>query len=283
MERRGSRKLAEKLALIGRKLAPCLETEIVRAAFCVQSRSWAKRPCPEWGVYAEISDESFRLFDDEDFAFLYTLDRRRPSCPPALLAVARLLQHHARISDAEVVERCRYDLRWKVALDLDLASTEAPFAKSTFQLFRTRLTLHEREGLVFERSVALAREKGLLPKSLDVALDSSPVRGRGAVKDTYHLLSDAIVGVVRAVARAEKVKETETAREAELSRHVESSSIKGSEVLNWSDKDAVSEFLSGLVADCERAIELAETAEVTTPEVSLLKKILSPKHRSWRR
>jgi len=226
------------------------------------------------GVYSRLSDESFRLFCDEDFGFAYNRETGRPSCPPSLLATARLLQHYVGISDAEVVERCRYDLRWKVALDLDLASTRAPFSKSTFQLFRTRLTLHEQEGLVFERSVAKAREAGLLPKSLRVALDSSPVRGRGAVKDTYNLLSDAIVGVVHAVASSHASSPEETARQAGLQRHLEAASIKGSELVDWSDPGAVSSFLGDLIGDCEQALKLAETAAVTTPEVALLRKLL---------
>jgi hypothetical protein len=41
-----------------------------------------------------------------------------------------------------VVQCCRFDLRWKVALNLELYSTRAPFAKSTFQAFRVRRTLH---------------------------------------------------------------------------------------------------------------------------------------------
>jgi transposase len=131
------------------------------------------------GFYAKVASEAHRLFSDAEFASLYCPANGRPSVPPSLLALARLLQHHAAISDAEVVERCRFDLRWKVALDLDLASVEAPFARSTYQAFRARLTLHEREGLAFERSVERARDAGLLPAELEVALTESP----GAARD----------------------------------------------------------------------------------------------------
>jgi len=226
------------------------------------------------GVYGKVSEESFRVFRDEDFAFGYCLERGRPSCPPSLLATARLLQHYAGISDAEVVDRCRYDLRWKVALDLDLASTSAPFTKSTFQLFRSRLSLHEKEGLIFERSVTLAAKAGLLPKKLEIALDSSPVRGRGAVKDTFNLLSDAILKVLRSVASAEGCTLLEAAAKMGLERHVEATSIKGSVALDWTNSAAVASFLSTLVEDCERALALAAESGVSTSEVSLLEKIL---------
>lgn len=152
------------------------------------------------GFYGKLAKEAHKIFADDDFAEAYCLDNGRPSVPPSLLSIARLLQFYDKVSDAETIARTRYDLRWKVALDLDPLSVEAPFAKSTFQAFRARLTLHEKEGLLFEKSVQEARRLGLLPKTLRVALDSSPVRGRGAVKDTFNLLSDAIVAVLRAIA-----------------------------------------------------------------------------------
>jgi hypothetical protein len=226
------------------------------------------------GFYAHLARDGHQIFRDEDFAAAYCANNGRPSAPPSLLAMARLLQHKEKISDAEVIERCRYDLRWKVALDLDPLSTDAPFVKSTFQLFRTRLTLHEQEGLMFAKSLEIARDRGLLPKSLRLALDSSPVRGRGAVKDTYNLLSDAIVALLRAIARARETSPEAVAEEAGLQRHLEAPSIKGSEEVNWSDPDEVSAFLGGLVADSDKALALAEQAGATGAEADLLRKII---------
>jgi hypothetical protein len=226
------------------------------------------------GFYGKLALNSRSLFKDEEFAAAYTLDNGRPSVPPSILAVARLLQHYAGVSDAEVIERCRFDIRWKAALDIDLFSTEQPFARSTYQAFRYRLTMHKKEGIAFEKSVKEARDKGLLPKELRVALDSSPVRGRGAVKDTFALLSDSIAAVIRAIAGKRKKKTEEVAEEAGLERHVSDVSIKGSEVVDWDDEKDVGRFLDGLLEDCGRAVELAEEAECGTDEVDLLKKIV---------
>jgi hypothetical protein len=227
------------------------------------------------GFYGKLASEGQHFFKDEDFQAAYCLNNGRPSFPPSLLAMARLLQHYEAISDAEVIARCQYDLRWKVALDLDLASVEAPFAKSTFQAFRARLTLHQQEGLVFEKSVQAAREAGLLPPRLRVALDSSPVRGRGAVKDTFNLLSDAIAAVVRAVAEKREVAPETVAGESHLERHLEKGSIKGSETVEWDDRADVSRFLGGLLGDCERAAALAEQAGCATEEMALLRKVIA--------
>jgi len=227
------------------------------------------------GFYGAIALNAFRLFRDEDFGDAYCMENGRPSAPPSMLAVARLLQFFEGISDADVVERCRYELRWKIALDLDPDSLEAPFAKSTFQAFRARLTLHAKEGAVFEKSVGLAREQGLLPQKMCVALDSSPVRGRGAVKDTFCLLSDAIAGVIRAVAGKQGKQASEVAEEAGLGRHIAAASIKGSEAVDWNSQEDVSRFLGGLVADAERAVKLAETAQCANAEAELLKKVIA--------
>jgi hypothetical protein len=226
------------------------------------------------GCYADLARHGHQIFRDDDFAAIYCANNGRPSAPPSLLAMARLLQHKEKISDVEVINRCRYDLRWKVALDLDPLSTDAPFVKSTFQLFRIRLTLHGQEGLAFAKSLEIAHRKGILPKSLRLALDSSPVRGRGAVKDTYNLISDAIVALLRAIARARETSPKTVAEEAGLERHLEAPSIKGSEEVNWSEPDDVSAFLRGLLEDGDKALELAEQAGVDGLEADHLRKIV---------
>ena len=57
-------------------------------------------------------------------------------------------------------------------------------------------------GEVFESSLRLARESGYLQKrGMKVALDTTNILGRGAVKDTYNLLTDGIVKLLRALAQ----------------------------------------------------------------------------------
>src|SRR5205807_8661680 len=70
------------------------------------------------GFYGVLASKGPRLFRDEDFASAFA-KVGRPSVPPSMLAIACLLQHYEGVSDAQVVEKMKYDLRWKVALDLD--------------------------------------------------------------------------------------------------------------------------------------------------------------------
>jgi hypothetical protein len=72
--------------------------------------------------------------------------------------MALVLQAHDGVSDEEAKARADFDPRWKAALGIGLE--ERPFAKSTLQLFRARLIIHERVRTLFERSLAFARRTG---------------------------------------------------------------------------------------------------------------------------
>ena len=104
---------------------------------------------------------------------------------------ALLLQSHDKVSDAEAKTRADFDIRWKVALGIEVEGR--PFAKSTLQVFRAQLILHDKVREVFESSLRLARESGCLKKrDMKVALDTTNILGRGAVKNTYNMLADGI-------------------------------------------------------------------------------------------
>ena len=148
-----------------------------------------------YGLLASLRGQ---LFSDDDFAEIYCLDNGRDSVPPSLLATA-LLQTYDKVSDAEAKARADFDIRWKVALGIEIE--DRPFAKSTLQLFRAQLILHEKVREVFEGSLRLARQSGYLKKrGMRVALDTTYILGRGAVKDTYNLLADGIVKLLRVLA-----------------------------------------------------------------------------------
>ena len=88
--------------------------------------------------YGLLASMRGRLFRDADFAELYCLDHGRAS----LLATALLLQAHDKVSDAEAKARADFDIRWKVALGIEIE--ERPFAKSTLQVFGAQLILHDK-------------------------------------------------------------------------------------------------------------------------------------------
>ncbi|CAI8013363.1 hypothetical protein GBAR_LOCUS8487, partial [Geodia barretti] len=209
--------------------------------------------------YGLLASLRGRLFRDADFAEFYCPDNGRDSVPPSLLATALLLQSHDKVSDAEAKARADFDLRWKVALGIEVE--DRPFAKSTLQVFRAQLILHDKVREVFESSLRLARESGYLKKrSMKVALDTTNILGRGAVKDTCNLLADGIVQLLRTLAAVEKITVKEWGKAQGYGRYL-ASSIKGEAAIDWSDKRARQTLLAEIVRDADRLLELSRQAQ----------------------
>ena len=216
-----------------------------------------------YGLLASLRGQ---LFSDDDFAEIYCPDNGRDSVPPSLLATALLLQTYDKVSDAEAKARADFDIRWKVALGIEIE--DRPFAKSTLQMFRAQLILHDKVREVFESSLRLARQSGYLKKrGMRVALDTTYILGRGAVKDTYNLLADGIVKLLRVLAAVAKIAVGEWAAAQGYERYF-GSSIKGEATIDWSDRKARAALLAEIVADADRLLALARQAWVELPEDS---------------
>ena len=210
-----------------------------------------------YGLLASLRGQ---LFQDADFAELYCPDNGRTSVPPSLLATALLLQTHDKVSDAEAKARADFDIRWKVALGIEIE--DRPFAKSTLQVFRAQLILHDKVRELFEQSLRLAREAGYLKgkRGMRVALDTTYILGRGAVKDTYNLLAVGIVKLMRALATVGDVPVRRWAETHGYRRYV-GSSVKGEAAIDWSNQRARRRLLAQIVADADRLLELARQTQ----------------------
>jgi hypothetical protein len=212
--------------------------------------------------YGYLASQRGELFRDEDFAALYCPNNGRPSVPPSLLATALVLQTYDGVSDEEAKQRADYDLRWKVALGI--AVDARPFAKSTFQEFRAQLIIHEQTRAIFQRSLEIAKRRGVWKKGrapderqhIKLALDTTHILGRGAVRDTYNLLADGIVQVLRAFASLTGCELMELAEEVGCARYVRGPSLKGQADVDWPDPKARQRFLAEIMADAEQLLDL---------------------------
>src|SRR5215207_2794054 len=214
--------------------------------------------------YGWLAGQRGELFRDEEFAGLYGLDNGRPSVPPSLLATALVLQTYDDVSDDEAKQRADYDLRWKVALGVELDAR--PFAKSTLQEFRAQLIVHAEQAAIFQQSLELAKRRGKFRtkggerRKLKVALDTTNILGRGAVKDTYNLLGDGIVKLARVLAKLSVQPLTAWATEQGYGRYVGQTSLKGTAEIDWSDANERRRFLGEIVSDADRLLEQARVA-----------------------
>jgi transposase len=214
--------------------------------------------------YGWLASQRGELFRDEELAGLYVLDNGRPSVPPSLLAVALVLQTYDGVSDDEAKQRADYDLRWKVALGVELDAR--PFAKSTLQEFRAQLIVHEEAAAIFRTSLELAKRRRAFrtktgeKRKLKVALDTTNILGRGAVKDTYNLLGDGIVKLARVLAKLAGRPLTAWAEAQGYGRYAGQTSLKGTAEIDWGDAEQRRRFLGEIVADAERLLERAREA-----------------------
>jgi hypothetical protein len=195
-----------------------------------------------------------RLFDEAFQAELAGMYRGtgagKDANPPALMAMVLLLQAYAGASDASAVELSLLDLRWQMVLGC-LGSTEPLFSQGALFEFRERLIEANLDRRLLERTVELARETKAfdfkkLPKTLRVAMDSSPLEGAGRVEDTINLLAHAGRNIVNCAAKVLGWSPERVCREAGIPLLLESSVKKGLD-LNWSDPDEKAEAIPALL------------------------------------
>jgi hypothetical protein len=195
-------------------------------------------------LYGFLRQHRRQLFDDAFQAELEGMYRDtgagKEALPPAFLTMVILLQSYAGASDATAVELSLLDLRWQMVLDC-LGATEPVFSQGALHDFRHRLIAAGLDRRLLERTRELAFETKAfdpkkLPKTLRVAMDSSPLEGAGRVEDTVNLLGHAGRKIVTCVAELLKWKEDRVVREAGCPLLL-ASSVKAGLDLDWSDPD----------------------------------------------
>jgi len=151
---------------------------------------------PADSFYGRMAAISGVLFPDEDLAMMYSPDNGRPSLPPSLMNGVLLLQFYDNVSDEETVQRLKFDLRWKVALNLSL---DFPgFHPTSLTKYRNRLIENEQERYAFDRFIAVGRDAGFIPDRVTLLTDTTNVKGAGAVQDTYTLLRKGMRKLLKA-------------------------------------------------------------------------------------
>jgi hypothetical protein len=190
------------------------------------------------------------------------------------LAKILLLAYRAGLSDREAMEAVRFDLRWKVALGLSL--DHEGFHPTSLVKFRARLLLHGKERVVFERSLALARELGLLVEAVEQVVDSTPMLGAAATQDTVTLVRSGVRKLLDAVRGVDAEAAGVLARNLEF----DYARPRRKPDCDWRSKPAREQLLTRVAQDAERALqavagvpELAE-AEPVAEAALLLRELI---------
>jgi hypothetical protein len=138
-------------------------------------------------IYRLLAEQGHRVFPDEAFVDLFE-DVGRRSVPPRVVATVMVLQRIEGASDREAVERFAFDLRWKYAAGVDI--DYPAFVHTVLVDMRARLRDSERPDRVFEATVQMAKEAGLVGRKR--VLDSTALYDAVATQDTVTMIRSAI-------------------------------------------------------------------------------------------
>ena len=222
--------------------------------------AWCADLLPAESIYVLLAEHGDRIVRDEDFAECYSECHGRPSIPPSVLSKVLLLAFRDGLSDERAMQAVRFDLRWKVALDLPI--DHPGFHPTSLVRFRARLLLHGKQRLVFERSIELATELGLLEGPAEQIVDSTPMLGAAAVQDTAVLVRTAVGKLIETVHAADP----QTAGELRDALRFEYARPRDKPDGDWADRDTRMGLLGDVARDAQRALHAVQGNEALTAD-----------------
>ena len=235
-------------------------------------------------LFAFLRENRHQIFGDEFHQALENMYRDtgagKEPLYPAMMACALILQGYLGVSDADAVELSVADLRWQMVLGC-FGKETAAYSQGALFDFRERLIAHDMDRRLLERTAEIARStKGFdprkLPKTLRIAVDSSPLHGAGRVEDTINLIGHAARKVATCVAQLLGWEVERVCREAGIPILLEKS-VKRALDRDWSDSQEKSEsvdILARQVLSLERWVENELPAEVEQPPLEHLLGVL---------
>src|SRR5450759_5473767 len=151
----------------------------------------------EGSIYRLLSDHGHQMFPDDYFFDLYSESANgRPTIPARVMATVMVLQAFEGLSDREATDRLGADLRWQAAAGVGVGAE--PFHATVLVGIRNRLRSSKRPRRLFEDTVTLAKESGVLKSRVRV-LDSTALYDAVATQDTVTQLRACIRKVLSVV------------------------------------------------------------------------------------
>ena len=199
-------------------------------------------------LYTLLNKKGEELFPDEAFDDIFS-DVGRRSIPPRVVATVMVLQRAEGLSDREAVDRFSYDLRWKYAAG-GLDYNYPGFRHVVLVSMRARLRKSERPNRIFEATLAMCKEAGLVGRKR--IMDSTALYDAVATQDTVTLIRMAIRGLLREAG----TELGETLQEA-LQRD-DDYQAAGKPACEWDDKEARAALVDALSKDAYAALDCLE-------------------------
>jgi hypothetical protein len=182
----------------------------------------------------------------------------RAAWPAQVLMTMVLLRwSESGMSRLGSVKRAESDVRWRAALGLEIGGRTP--SEKTLREFEAFLCARHpdcdmpRYMVFFEHCVRLCMDSGVLSRSPDWAMDSTPMWCYGAVKDTVRLLGDGVAQLARAWCNASGASVAELAESWQLP-HLLAKSTKGAFRIDWRDREARADVIHGLAQGVMTAV-----------------------------
>ena len=199
---------------------------------------------PSGSVYAFLAEHRRELFPDAMFTDLFPSVLGRPSVPGDVVAAVLVLQALEGRSDREATEALTFDLRWKAACGLPVAT--AGFHPTVLTYWRRRLAASARPNRIFDAVREVIAATGALTGKTRRALDSTVLDDAVATQDTVTQLIAAIRRVRREVPGAAGV----------VAAHCTAHDYDdpGKPAIAWNDPEARAALVDALVTDAHRLL-----------------------------
>jgi transposase len=157
----------------------------------------AKAAFPKGNTYLTLRDELGTLFQDADFADLYSHEGQ-PGLSPWRLALVTMLQFRETLPDRQAAEAVRARIDWKYLLGLEL--TDPGFDFSVLSEFRHRLLAGEAQELLLDKLLHQCRALGVLQARGQQRTDSTHVLAAIRVLNRLELVGETLRATLNALA-----------------------------------------------------------------------------------
>ena len=139
---------------------------------------------------------------------MYCEENGRPGVNPVRLLATTILQFTERLPDRDAAERVVCDVRWRIALEMDLE--EKGFDSTVLVRFRDRLLEHGKESVGFDAALDILREAGYLTKKKRGRVDSTHVLGLVAQMSRLECVREAMRLALEALESEERLSRPES-------------------------------------------------------------------------
>lgn len=157
----------------------------------------AKAALGKDNIVMKLRDEWGTLYQDSDFAELFSLEGQPGICPWRLAMVC-VLQYLDNLSDRGAAEAVRTRIDWKYALSLEL--TDPGFDFSVLSEFRSRLNAVGAETKILNKLLERCQQKGFLKARGKQRTDSTHVLGAIRTLNRLELVGETLRATLNALA-----------------------------------------------------------------------------------